>query len=376
MQYPVIFQNQRQQKLLQLIMELCQIPAPSGHEEKRAEFCRRWFDNAGCSDVFVDSALNVIVPYNMDKKDIVVILAHMDTVFPDTEPMPMRIDNGRLYCPGVGDDTASLGALMLMAERCIKEKPDTEYGILFAAVSGEEGYGNLRGTRELMRQYGNRIKEFISFDHGTFDSVVTKAVGCHRYNIKVEAQGGHSYGCFGNTNAIHILSMLISELYKVKVPVKEGTRTTYNVGLVSGGTSINTIAANASMAYEYRSDSEECLKEMKDIFNEKIECFTRQGYHIKTELLGERPCSGKVDEKEHGRLMDRINSVYQGCIGSIPKEISGSTDSNIPLSKGIASVTIGTYLGSGAHTRDEYLQISSLPTGLKIVDSLLDSFII
>ena len=109
MQYPVLFKNPREQKLLQLIMELCQIPAPTGREQKRWEFCRGWLTDAGCTDVIVDSALNVIVPYNLQKKDIVVIAAHMDTVFPDMEPMVMKVENGRLYCPGAGDDTASLG---------------------------------------------------------------------------------------------------------------------------------------------------------------------------------------------------------------------------------------------------------------------------
>jgi acetylornithine deacetylase/succinyl-diaminopimelate desuccinylase-like protein len=376
MEYPVIFKDPREQRLLELIMELCKIPAPSGHEMLRSEFCRRWLTNAGCRDVMVDSALNVMVPYNLQKQDMVVIVAHMDTVFPDMEPMSMKIENGCLYCPGAGDDTASLGALLLLAERCIKEKPDTEYGILFAAVSGEEGYGNLRGTRAIMERYGGRIKEFISLDHGSFDSIVTKAVGSHRYKVVASAQGGHSYGCFGNTNAIHILSMLITELYKVQVPELEGFKTTYNVGLISGGTSINTIAAKAEMHYEYRSDNSQCLHKMKEIFEGVIKNFQDNGYDISVELLGERPCSGDMDKSGHDRLLKRINDIYSENTGSVPKEMSGSTDCNIPLSMGIPAATVGTYKGKGAHTRQEYFELSSLPLGLKIADSLLDSYVI
>lgn len=243
----------------QLLLTMAQIPAPSHHEEKRMELCRKWLTDMGAEGVYTDSALNVIYPFHVeDHKPIVVFMAHMDVVFPDTAPLPLREENGRIYCPGVGDDTANLAALMLTAKYVTEKKlVPRDCGILFVCNSCEEGMGNLKGTRKICEDFEGRIKEFYSFD-GTMNSVVNCAVGSARFKVTVKTMGGHSYACFGRPNAIARLAAVIDDIYEIQVP--EGGRTTYNVGMIEGGTSVNTIAQQASMLCEYRSDRESALK--------------------------------------------------------------------------------------------------------------------
>ena len=203
--------------------------------------------------------LNVIFPLNCDSSDeITVFVAHTDTVFPDTESMPYFDDGEKVHCPGVADDTASVVVLLMTAKYFVENKIVPPKGVMFVCNSCEEGLGNLKGTRQLFNDYKDRIGRFISFD-SNLNVVADRCVGSHRYEVEVLTEGGHSYGAFGNNNAIEKLSSLITEIYKTEVPQKPGTRTTYNVGTISGGTSINTIAQNAKMLCEYRSDDRECL---------------------------------------------------------------------------------------------------------------------
>lgn len=352
----------------QLVRDLCAIPAPSNHEELRAEFCKNWFEKNGFSNVEIDSALNVIAPVNVtNSNDLTVIMAHTDTVFPDLEPMPFEEKDGYMYCPGVGDDTANLAVLMICARYYMENAPDDE-GILFVANSGEEGLGNLKGTRKLMETYGDRVKNFVSLDSACMHRLVVLAVGSHRYKITVRTEGGHSFGNFGNRNAIHVLSTMISALYSVNVPKAGNSKTTFNVGTIEGGTSVNTIAQEASMTYEYRSDNKECLEKMKNFFDRTIEMFKASGVEIEVELLGERPCMSEMKEPEiYAKLKKRAVDSMQEISGLEVIEGSSSTDCNIPFSMGIAAVCFGVVRSAGAHTREEKLEIASLYDGCRLL---------
>ncbi len=200
-----------QEELKQLIRELCAIPAPSHHEEQRAAFCKEWFEKNGGKDVFIDEALNVICPHHVRSEGpLTVFMAHTDTVFPDREPMPFFEDEETFRCPAVGDDTANLAVMMLCARYFLqRDIPGTD-GILFVANSCEEGLGNLKGSRTIAKAYGDRIRAWVSFDGFRLDKIVSKAVGSHRYLVTVRTEGGHSFGAFGNRNAIAVLSSVIS----------------------------------------------------------------------------------------------------------------------------------------------------------------------
>ena len=364
-----------QEELKQLIRDLCAIPAPSHHEEKRAEFCKNWFENIGAKGVFIDEALNVVCPhYVSEDGPVTVFMAHTDTVFPDLEPMPFVETEDTFHCPGVCDDTANLAVMMLCARYFIQKDIPGKTGILFVANSCEEGLGNLKGCRAIASRYGKRMESLVTFDGHSLNAVVHHAVGSHRYRVTVKTEGGHSFVDFGKPNAIAVLSGMISALYEVKVPVEGDSKTTYNVGAISGGTSVNTICQEATMLYEYRSDNHLCLQKMQEQFYKIIEDSQAAGIQIETQLLGERPCSANVDPAALNALKQKAADSVLRITGKEAKFVSGSTDCNIPLSLGIPSVCIGVCEASGLHTREEVLYLKSLPQGSELCMDFLCNF--
>lgn len=360
--------------LIELTAALCAIPAPSHHEEARAAFCLDWLRGHGIEDAYIDGAKNVVWPYQCAGKSAVVCLAaHTDTVFPDTDPFAMELREGRAYCPAVGDDTVNVALLMLVMAFVAGHRPLCPTGMLFTLNACEEGLGNLDGMRRLFADWDGRIGAFVSLD-GSYASIVNKAVGSVRYRVSIETEGGHSFGSFGQRNAIEKLSRLISMLYDVEAPQLPGVKTTYNVGLVSGGTSVNTIAQHAEMLYEYRSDAREGLSAMRRKFDEAIERVRPSCEKITVEVLGERPCSSSVNLGALKALTSRAAEIIEQFTGAQPNIQSGSTDCNWPLSLGIPAICFGGYLGRGAHTREEYIELDSLPTGARIVFAFILSY--
>ncbi len=367
------FIEDNKEEAVELLMTLGKIPAPSHHEDKRAEFCKKWFEKEGCNEVWIDEAKNVVCKFNCDKyDDITVFMAHMDVVFDDTEELPMVREDNILRAPGIGDDTSNLVNLMMGTRFLIQNKDKLNTGIMIVANSCEEGLGNLKGCKEIFNNYGDRIKRFYSFD-GYMSQCTSVAVGSHRYRIQVVGEGGHSYLNFGNDNAIQIAAELITELYKITPPTDE--KTTYNVGRIEGGSTVNSIAQNTVILYEYRSSSEKCLQIMKDNLNTVIESFRSRGKKINLEILGIRPGCGDGDKTElkewTNKNIELIHNYYDGEMDLGPY----STDANIPLSKNILANTIGTIKGANAHKREEWVDLNSLPQGMGIVLSLIGSYL-
>lgn len=357
-----------QPQTLELIRALCAIPAPSHHEERRAAFVKAWFEQRGMK-AEIDEAKNVLCPMGLEEhEDIVVVMAHTDTVFPDMEPMPMREEDGRLYCPGVGDDTTNLASLMMLAD-CLKAmKP--RCGVLFVANACEEGLGNLKGCKAIMKAFGPRVKAFLSLDGGQ-EAVCVRAVGSARYRLTARTKGGHSFADFGSRNAIAVLAGLIDALYAQDVPRREGSITTYNVGMISGGTSVNTIAQQAQMLYEYRSDDALCLSAMEEQLSAIVRERAPEDAQVTLELIGERPCAARVDPIEQEKLQNACCAALGRYTGRMPAISSGSTDCNIPLSMGIPSACFGVYRGEGEHTREEWVELASIEAGMKAAMSVL-----
>jgi len=352
---------------LQLLKTLAAIPAPSHQEHRRAEFIRNWLISQGAEDVTIDPALNVVLPFGCEgRKDIRVYMAHTDVVFPDTDPLPVREEGGRLYAPGVGDDTANVTALMLCAKFLLTHPESLKTPTLIVFNSCEEGFGNLKGVRQIMADYLGRVAELISFDL-EYSSMVNRAVGSERWRVRAETCGGHSYSAFGNPNAIACLSELVCRLYAQPIPQVPGSKTTYNVGTILGGTSVNTIAQSAEMTWEYRSDDHGCLEQMRDQFLALVE----KSEFVTAEPLGQRPCGNAVPKDAQQRLLARCSSVIREITGEAPKLCSASTDANIPLSLGIPATTFGLYRGAKSHTREEYIEIESLKPGLRIALSVI-----
>ena len=369
------FLDENRKSIEELLFTLCGIPSPSNHEEKRAEYIKQWLENIGAEGVYIDEALNVVFPYQCEgKNELLAIMAHTDTVFPDMEPFTVKVDGNIAACPGIGDDTANVAILLTLIKYVVTNKLNAPKGVLFVLNSGEEGLGNLKGSRQIVKDFGDRISEFVSLD-GSYTGICNKSVGSMRYKVELDTEGGHSYGSFGNRNAIQRLAAVIEKLYEVEVPHDGDSKTTYNVGMISGGTSVNTIAQHAEMLYEYRSDSRICLETMGKYFSEIIEEAKKDCLNLTVTVLGERPCMGDVDAQRQEALMQKVKQAIATRYHEEVKTYPGSTDCNIPFSVGIPSVCFGGYIGKGAHTREEHIMLDSMVTGTDIIAAfLLDYF--
>ncbi|MBR5586853.1 MAG: M20/M25/M40 family metallo-hydrolase [Clostridia bacterium] len=352
--------------LLKLHKELCLIPAPSHFEDERAAYVLKFLKELGIDNAYIDKAKNVIWTLGKPSDKMVVFMAHTDTVFPMETPLNYVDDGEKIHCPGAGDDTGSLAGMLTCVKFMVEHNIVPERTLMFVANSCEEGLGNLKGTRQLFEDFGDKIEYLYTFDSAP-TGVTNKSVGSHRYEVTAITEGGHSFGAFGNRNAINVLAWIINEIYKIEVPVNGDSRTTYNVGIINGGTSVNTIAQNASMLCEYRSDDVECLAIMEQKYKEIFEAAKSKCQELKIELVGNRPCmSNELDMDKLQEITDRAKAIQAKHFGVDVKEKSGSTDCNIPHSLAIPAVALSNYRGGGAHTREEWVEKESFKAGMRV----------
>lgn len=359
-------------ELKQLLKTLTLIPSPSNQEFQRASFCKQWLEENGCNGAYLDEANNMIYPYQCDgEKPLVAFLAHSDTVFPDQE-ITWTQDGSIVHAMGVSDDTAGVAVLLMIARYLTQEKIETPYGLLLVANAGEEGLGDLKGSRQIIKDFGDRIRYFVGFDGG-MTHLQVNSVGSHRYEVTVRTEGGHSYGDFGNRNAIRYAASIIDTLYAMKAPTE--AKTTYNVGMISGGISVNTIAGECKFMYEYRSAAHVCLEKMEHMFYSVIQAYQSMGIEVEVKLLASRPCRAGVDEAEQLALLDRCETIIRRYHpeGEIWKDVN-STDANIPWANGIPATTLGVIACGAAHTREEWADLDSLDEGMHIAMNLILSF--
>ena len=360
------FVKENTDMLFEIHKNLCIIPAPSHYEEKRAEFCLGWLECSGVAGAYIDEAKNVIFPINCEGSDeITVIAAHTDTVFPFDVPLEYYDDGENIHCPGCADDTSGVAVLLLVAKYIIENDIKPEKGLMIVLNSGEEGLGNLYGTRHLFESFNARIKGFITID-SQINCIHDRCVASKRFEVEVKTNGGHSFGDFGKKNAIAELSGIIQKIYSLKVPEKEGTKTTFNVGEISGGTSVNTIAQNAKMLCEFRSDDSECYRIMENEFDRIFKEAEKDDVEINVNVVGERPCAD-IDVSRIDALADKVAGVIEKVIGEKLVRTSASTDCNIPLSLGVPAVCVGVCRYEGMHTKEECLEKKSLITGLEVM---------
>lgn len=359
--------QQQAQALVDLTCQMAVIPAPSHHEDRRAAFCLEWMQQNLPGRCHVDEAKNVVCELGDMQKPLVLLMAHTDIVFDEHTPLAVTERDGRLYCPGIGDDTANL-AVLLLAAQYISLRLPRDVSFVIAANACEEGLGNLKGCRKLMETYAGRIREVISFD-SNLDTIHHDAVGSERYQIAVDVTGGHSYNDFGHDNAIAVMAQIINQLGQIEVP-SEG-RTTFNFGTIAGGTTVNSIAAHCEMLYEFRSDRADNLDAMRAQMDAVLEDF-KQRYAVAVTCIGQRPCARGLDPTRQQQLIDRAVAAYKP-IGPV-RLSAASTDCNLPLSLGIPSVCLGMITGKGAHTTQEYIEKDSLIKGLQAAICFMQSY--
>lgn len=345
--------------LVQEIITICQIPAPTYEEEGRTRYVRERMAALGLSDVAVDDIGDVVgrIPGTGQGPGL-LLAAHIDTVFPMETDVTVRSDGDILRAPGVGDNTASV-ASMLTAARLLRESEIGLAGdVYFAATVGEEGLGNLRGIRRVMEVYGDKIDYVLALD-GSLGSMVRQGVGSRRFRLVVTADGGHSWGSFGSPSAIHSLGRIIAQVADIRVP--SNPKTTFNVGTISGGTSVNTIAARAEAVIDMRSlDVEELRRLEEKVRRIAADVARHTGTSAEFELLGDRPVGAIAEDHPLCQVVRRVH----GQLGIQTRSYPSSTDSNVPLALGIPAVTVGVTLGGNGHRLDEYIHTSPLVKGV------------
>lgn len=355
-------------RIADLTARICAIPAPTFHEAERARFMAEQFRQRGLS-VEVDELGNVVARRPGDGRAPALLLAaHLDTVFPPDTPIAIEQGEGWLQGPGIGDNSLGLAALLTLADLLQAAGVQTPGDLLLAANVGEEGLGNLRGIRALVERHGPELGAVVAVEGHNLGRVTHIAVGSRRLRLTVTGPGGHSWGAFGQPSAIHVLASIIAEL--TRLPVPKEPKTTYNVGLIEGGVSVNTIAPSASAVIDLRSVDPAELARLSQSLAGIVERHQVEGVEITEEVLGERPAGQTPVEAP---LVQAAAQVLRE-LGLEPVLDASSTDANIPIARGIPAVCVGLTRGRGSHTLNERIEIEPIRLGLAQLVRLVQRF--
>lgn len=343
-------------------IQINSIPAPPFGERARAEYLRQRFSKLGMAEVQLDDEGNcVALRRGFSQTPLLVVSAHLDTVFPAGIDVTPRRVGAKLFAPGIADDACGLAALIVLAEALQSFEIETAGSILFVATVGEEGEGNLRGVRHLLTKskWAGHINAFISFDGAGLDRITNGALGSRRYRVQFRGAGGHSWSDFGTANPVHALGRAIAKL--ASYPAPSEPRTTFNVGRIDGGHSINAIPREASMDVDLRSSSADQLLKLDAFFRRSLrEAADEENARrsngeeplaVVTELIGERP-GGETAAED---ALVQLALAATEALGGKPALDRASTDSNLPISMGIPAITLGAGGTAGSsHTLDEW----------------------
>jgi tripeptide aminopeptidase len=354
-------------------IRICSIPASPFGERERADYLSKKFSELGLTEVEIDEEGNCLgLIEGASRSPLIVVSAHLDTVFSSETDFTVVTQGNRLLAPGIADDGCGLVALIALAQAIQTEQIHTEGSLLFVGTVGEEGEGNLRGVRHLFTRgrWASRVDAFLSFDGPGVDRITNRALGSRRYRVEFVGPGGHSWGDFGVPNPVHALGRAISRL--AAYPAPKDPRTTFNVGRVEGGTSVNSIPGKATMEVDLRSAAEAELRRLDAYFRRSMRdaadeenAKRRAGdpeLKLKVDLIGERPTGQTPADSPLVELAAEATRL----LGFEPVLDQSSTDSNLPISLGIPAITLGAGGASGySHTLDEWYEPRDRDKGLK-----------
>jgi len=358
--------RERLDDALAQIVDIQQVPAPTFSEARRAEYMESQFRALGISEVTRDGLDNVyarLPGYGVGRPPL-VISAHLDTVFPADTDLTTRREGQLLFGPGIGDNSTGLAGLLLLGRTLLERKLPHAADICLVANVGEEGLGDLRGMRAVVERFGGRAI-YLVVEGGLYGQLTHQAVGVRRYRVDVAAPGGHSWGGFGTASAIHVLGRLITAIDDLEVPVVP--KTAYNVGIIEGGISVNSIASSARLWLDLRSEESEALHrligQVERIVGDMNRKYTAadDGVAIAIEEVGNRP-AGSVPRYTPVVALAEAALHAVGC--PEVRYIVSSTDANVPLSQGYPTVCLGLTQSGNSHRPDEFIDITHLPAGL------------
>lgn len=355
-------------RVIDLAVQIQQIPAPTFEEAKRAEFVRRLFtqEPEGLKDICVDDTGNVLARLvGKGNGKPLIVSAHMDTVFPADTDLRVTRQLERVYGPGLGDNSLGVAALFGLLWSLREQSMYLSGDVWFVANVCEEGLGDLRGMKAIVDRFGAGVRAYLVLEGLALGHVYHRAVGVKRYRVTARTQGGHSWSDYGQPSAILELAKLVVQLSALELPSQP--RTTMNVGKIMGGTSINVIAPEAWMELDLRSEGQDSLTELVSAAEQRIRAANtptgvgRQEVSLEAQVIGQRP-AGEMDV-DHPLI-----KLAEQCLreqGLEPSLISGSTDANVPLSRGYPAIVLGVTTGGGAHTKNEYINTQPVKQGIE-----------
>jgi len=395
---------QHERDIAELQLAITAIPAPPFHEQPRADWFRQRLQPLGLT-LSSDAAGNLLASRaGQESGAAIAFSAHLDTVFPTGTPITVLREHNRLRGPGIGDNGSGLAALWALAAALHESGIVTRRPLLFVANTGEEGDGNLRGVRHLYRAHFQQPSDFvpptsrtiadvaaeplhddtpppeidahIALDGAGSDNIICQALGSRRFLVTIRGAGGHSWSDYGTPNPIHAASLAVAALYRLALPVQP--RTTFNVGAIEGGTSVNTIPESVVFKVDMRSSNRSSLDELEqqlrralvDACTEASAAAAHPGLRLShaIALTGERP-AGELPADSPLLAAIRAVDAHLGIRSEVQR---ASTDANIPLSLGLEALTLGGGgSGGGAHTLHEWFDPTGRVLGLKRLALLL-----
>jgi tripeptide aminopeptidase len=353
-------------KVLDLAIAIQHIPAPTFGEHQRAHFVLDRFLTDGLCDVEMDDLGNVYghLP-GIGKAPPLVVSAHIDTVFPANTVLEGSRRADKIFGPGIGDNSLGVASLFGLVWLLRQDAALLPGDLWLVANVGEEGLGDLRGMRAVVERFGAQPLAYIVVEGMALGQVYHRALAVRRCRITVRTQGGHSWVDFGRPSAVHEIAGLIEKL--VALPLPAEPRTTLNVGVVSGGTTVNTIAAQAQLDLDLRSEEVPTLENLVASVDSIISSTNRSGIEVTSEVIGNRP-SGHIS------IQHPLIRLARRCLesqGIQPNLGIGSTDANIPLSQGFPAICVGITTGGKAHTLDEFINTPPVAQGLQQLHALV-----
>jgi acetylornithine deacetylase/succinyl-diaminopimelate desuccinylase-like protein len=341
---------------------LCRIPAPTFEEAERAVYVAQRMRAIGLTDVQIDRIHNVTGLLSAGRTaPTTLVAAHLDTVFPRATPLQVRRTKQRLYGPGIGDNCVAVAAMLSVAAAMRHLQPMLPGRVIFAANVGEEGLGNLCGIRALLDTWQGQVHTVLAVEGHGIDEVRTTGIGSTRLEVTFTGPGGHSWGAFGTPSAIHAMGSAIHQM--AQLHVASDPKTTFNVGVVEGGGSVNTIAPRATMLVDLRSVDPTQLVHLEDRVARLLqEVEQHTGVQVTSRIVGQRPAAALATDHPlcHGVSNIRKYLHLRPAVFS-----AASTDANLPLSLGIPAVCLGITRGALAHTVQEYIDTTPVGGGLK-----------
>ena len=359
-------------QLLDLAVAIQQIPAMTSHEAERAEFVRARFVEENLQEVGIDPVGNVYARLGKPEANArckpLVVSAHLDTVFPSKVDLTIQREPERILGPGIGDNSLGVAGLFGLVWALRARRLSLPGDLWLVANVCEEGLGNLRGIKAVVERFEHPPKQsveqsrplaYIVVEGMALGQIYQRGLGVRRYRINIRTAGGHSWHDYGQPSAVHELTALSTRITALQLP--RSPRTTLNVGIISGGSSVNTIAAEAMLELDLRSENAATLEALARQVEEIVCSVQKPGVAIQLEAIGKRP-SGELP------LDHRLVRLAQDClreVGVEPHLNIGSTDANLPLSLGLPCVTIGLTTGGGAHTIHEFINVAPLEKGVE-----------